>query len=148
MKTYKNSDLRAIFAEYNKKCFGGRIPKCRCIFEDMNDRLGNFRCSANAWTPVIRITTSPKQVGLDYWPEWFLRETVLHEMIHAYIDYVLDGPKKNLHGKEFHDIVKKIWKEHKVRTYVNPLSALHRNSINPFVKIGDFVNGLIFRYFL
>ena len=144
MESFDNKFLRTVFKEYNEKCFDGKIPNCRCVFADMANRLGNF----SQYSQTIRIAYFPTCIGLDHWDEWFLRETVLHEMVHAYIYCLMGGPKRNMHGKDFHDIVRKIRKDHHERTYVDPLAAIHRKSMNPFVRLMDLFSGLMFRYFL
>lgn len=139
---FDNAYLRDLFREFNESYFGGKIPKCKINFSDLPEPLGNFR------SEHIRISSSPVSVGVGEWEEWFLRETVLHEMVHAYIDLVMDGCKRNVHGKEFHSVVREIRRKYGAMTYVNPYSALHRKSLNPFVRFRDALVSLLFRYFL
>ena len=139
---YNNAYLRGLFKEFNEAYFEGKIPKCKIDFSDLTEPLGNYR------SEHMRIASSPVCVGAPEWEEWFLRETVLHEMIHAYIHLVGDGVKRNVHGKEFHTVVKEIRKKYGARTFVNPYSALHRRSLNPFVRLRDIMACLLLRYLL
>lgn len=143
-----NAMLRDIFAECNQKYFGGTIPRCDIRFMEKSTKLGEFYVSFNGWKPHIRINCDPSAVGLKVWPEWFLRETVLHEMVHAYITLVLKEHDSHPHGKIFHRVVRQLRKEHGVNTYVNPMAALHRKSWNPFTHLGDLIAGLLFRHLL
>jgi predicted SprT family Zn-dependent metalloprotease len=71
------SELQLLFAQLNNECFGGEIPTHRIAY---NGRFGNLAGRITYKPPLIEL--SPKH--FERHPE-ALRETLLHEMIHAWL---------------------------------------------------------------
>jgi predicted SprT family Zn-dependent metalloprotease len=71
------ADLQILFARYNNECFGGEIPAHRISY---NARFANLAGRITYKPPLIEL--SPKH--FENRPE-ALRETLLHEMIHAWL---------------------------------------------------------------
>jgi predicted SprT family Zn-dependent metalloprotease len=71
------SELQLIFAQLNNECFRGEIPTHRIAY---NGRFGNLAGRITYKPPLIEL--SPKH--FEKHPE-ALRETLLHEMIHAWL---------------------------------------------------------------
>jgi predicted SprT family Zn-dependent metalloprotease len=69
--------LQLIFAQLNYECFGGEIPTHRIAY---NARFSNVAGRITYKPPLIEL--SPKH--FEHHPE-ALRETLLHEMIHAWL---------------------------------------------------------------
>lgn len=71
------SELQLLFAQLNNECFGGEIPAHRIAY---NGRFANLAGRITYKPPLIEL--SPKH--FERHPE-ALRETLLHEMIHAWL---------------------------------------------------------------
>ncbi|HMD03598.1 MAG TPA: SprT-like domain-containing protein, partial [Candidatus Baltobacteraceae bacterium] len=71
------SDLQLLFAHLNNQHFGGEVPAHRIAY---NARFSNVAGRITYKPPLIEL--SPKHFELH--PE-ALRETLLHEMIHAWL---------------------------------------------------------------
>ena len=79
---FTTEDLRRLFIEYNERYFGGRLqtPRFRLIREFGGIYAGYRR--DNDGCPLITFCYA-KKVG---WTEDLFKETLLHEMIHQYLD--------------------------------------------------------------
>lgn len=84
------SELQLLFARLNNELFGGEIPAHRIAF---NARFGNLAGRITYKPPLIEL--SPKH--FERHPE-ALRETLLHEMIHAWLFSRGENPN---HGAAF-----------------------------------------------
>lgn len=71
------SELQLLFAQLNNECFGGEIPTHRIAY---NARFSNLAGRITYKPPLIEL--SPKH--FEKFPE-ALRDTLLHEMIHAWL---------------------------------------------------------------
>jgi predicted SprT family Zn-dependent metalloprotease len=71
------SELQLLFAQLNSECFGGEIPSHRIAY---NGRFSNLAGRITYKPPLIEL--SPRH--FEKHPE-ALRETLLHEMIHAWL---------------------------------------------------------------
>ncbi len=71
------SELQLLFAQYNNRWFGGEVPAHRIAY---NARFSNLAGRITYKPPLIEL--SPKH--FERHPE-ALRETLLHEMIHAWL---------------------------------------------------------------
>jgi predicted SprT family Zn-dependent metalloprotease len=71
------AELQLLFAMYNSEYFGGEIPAHRIAY---NGRFGNLAGRITYKPPLIELSTR----HFEQHPEK-LRETLLHEMIHAWL---------------------------------------------------------------
>jgi len=71
------AELQLLFAQYNNEFFGGEIPAHRIAF---NGRFGNLAGRITYKPPLIELSSR----HFEKHPE-ALRETLLHEMIHAWL---------------------------------------------------------------
>lgn len=90
-----------LFNEYNKKCFGGELP--RPMFNLVHDKktLGRFTCDfydGEIENPQIDISDSYE------YTEDKLRDVLVHEMIHYYLAYTQQDVYLS-HGKKFKSMV-------------------------------------------
>ena len=70
------SELQLLFAQLNNECFGGEIPAHRIAY---NARFSNLAGRITYQPPLIELSLKHFQKH----PQ-ALRETLLHEMIHAW----------------------------------------------------------------
>jgi predicted SprT family Zn-dependent metalloprotease len=78
------AELQLLFAQYNLMYFGGEIPSHRIAY---NARFANLAGRVTYKPPLIEL--SPKHLAGK--PEE-LRETLLHEMIHAWLHALGENP--------------------------------------------------------
>jgi predicted SprT family Zn-dependent metalloprotease len=71
------AELQLLFAQYNNEFFAGEIPAHRIAF---NGRFGNLAGRITYRPPLIELSSR----HFEQYPE-ALRETLLHEMIHAWL---------------------------------------------------------------
>jgi predicted SprT family Zn-dependent metalloprotease len=71
------AELQLLFAQYNNEFFGGEIPAHRIAF---NGRFGNLAGRITYKPPLIELSSR----HFEKHPE-ALRDTLLHEMIHAWL---------------------------------------------------------------
>jgi len=84
------SELQLLFARLNNEFFGGEIPAHRIAF---NARFGNLAGRITYKPPLIELSRK----HFERHPE-ALRETLLHEMIHAWL---FARGEKPSHGRAF-----------------------------------------------
>ena len=101
--------MRQKFDEFNQKYFGNRIPLPMLKVEPMRNKWGNYDPKVNynifnrklVWDKkssnrgVLTLTSAYKRDERD------VCTTLLHEMGHAYVSWVMGLWPKNLHGAEF-----------------------------------------------
>jgi predicted SprT family Zn-dependent metalloprotease len=84
------SELQLLFAQLNNEFFGGEIPAHRIAF---NARFGNLAGRITYKPPLIELSRKHFELHPDA-----LRETLLHEMIHAWLFALGQKPS---HGRAF-----------------------------------------------
>lgn len=96
------------YYEYNQLYFAGELPPCKFRFNAMSLYYGclgqyyGYEDMPEIWIDIM--TT--------YEPDWVIREAIIHEMIHCYIDKVLNVKEKTPHGPLFSKIRKDLNKKY------------------------------------
>ncbi|WP_370015672.1 SprT-like domain-containing protein [Muribaculum intestinale] len=95
--TLTKSELKRMHSEYNQMYFGGRLSMPDFKFINAKRPFGRFR--ADKKTSEIGISAYRKG-----WSEEFLKDTLIHEMIHQYVYECMSGCRYSLvqHGLQFH----------------------------------------------
>ena len=103
-------DIKALFKKYNKLYFDGVLPSCKChvfkgrgVFGRYNYfRKGNGKYEGSIWIAY----------NVD-WTEETLREVVVHEMIHHYVQ-TIEGRSGGLfgHNWRFHRQMRRLKKNY------------------------------------
>lgn len=110
--------LKEKYAEYNRMYFNGILPKCKFCFI-LPDSLGGYSYdkTSNGYQHRIGICKS-----VIYWDETILKEILIHEMIHLYVQHVhhvgWDGVLG--HGWRFRKQVRRLRKEYGLRIGIHP----------------------------
>lgn len=91
------SELKRMHSEYNQMYFGGRLSLSDFKYINAKRPFGRFR--ADKKTSEIGISTYRKG-----WSEEFLKDTLIHEMIHQYVYECMWGCRYSLihHGLQFY----------------------------------------------
>ena len=85
------------YYEYNQLYFAGELPPCKFRFNAMSLYYGclgqyyGYEDMPEIWIDIM--TT--------YEPDWVIREAIIHEMIHCYIDKVMNVKERTPHGPLF-----------------------------------------------
>lgn len=83
-----NAELARMYAEFNKKYFGNKLPKDMAVrFEYLHGKWGRTRIYANSRPLFIEI--SRELCG----SMCFAAMTLLHEMVHVKFPHLDHGPK-------------------------------------------------------
>ena len=96
------------YYEYNQLYFAGELPPCKFRFNAMSLYYGclgqyyGYEDMPEIWIDIM--TT--------YEPDWVIREAIIHEMIHCYIDKVMNVKEKTPHGPLFSKIRKYLNKKY------------------------------------
>lgn len=106
--------MRQKFDEFNQKYFGNRIPLPMLKVEPMRDKWGNYdpKVNYNVFNRKLMWDRKSSNRGVLSLTSAYKREekdvctTLLHEMGHAYVSWVLGLWPKDLHGAEFVNALK------------------------------------------
>lgn len=103
-------DIKALFKEYNKLYFDGVLPSCKChVFKGRGvfGRYNYFRKGNGKYEGSIWIAYNVN------WTEETLREVVVHEMIHHYVQ-TIEGRSGGLfgHNWRFHRQMRRLKKNY------------------------------------
>ena len=82
MEGLTKSDLKRMHSKYNKMYFGGKLSMATFKWGTSSLPYGSYNMSAN----VIQISVTAKR-----WSAAFLKDTLIHEMIHQYVYEYLGG---------------------------------------------------------
>lgn len=137
--------LRRKFDMLNKKYFDGRVRPVRMRVGHARTIMGSYRYSLNDEGPydeVITLSDAYKQTAKQY------ENTLLHEMIHAYLAQHNEATNEKSHGKTFMNWARRIneQKEHLVQ--VSEKSTLEltdrtklENELKRLCSEHDFLEG-------
>lgn len=120
IRRVKSSLLRKWFCEYNEQLFGLTLSTCNIYVKRSSDGLGMFLNSRGSHPATIYINAIPARASLEYWTEGMLREVLLHEMVHYYVEEVI-GRRMQLfcHGYKFRKVCHRLRKRYGVRVFVS-----------------------------
>lgn len=134
-------DIKVRFIEYNKKYFNGILPSCKYHIFKGNGFFGRYTYSINA-----KNRTKIGHIWIAYnvnWEEDDLREIIIHEMIHHYVQ-MIEGHKGGLfgHNWRFQRQCKRIKKEYGITIHTLYSHLYHigeKKPTNIFQKIRRFI---------
>lgn len=135
-----NEDIKIRFDEYNKKYFGGVLPKCKC--HSRRDKRSSF--GTYTYTRKNGKIEGHIWIARDVdWSEEDLREVIVHEMIHHYVR-TIEGHKGGLfgHNWRFRRQCRRIKREYGINIHVHSTHIYHigeKRPTNLFQKIRRFV---------
>ena len=123
--------LQRKFHEYNELYFNRELGECRFEFEParMHGAWGYYaslsyvRRHFNTHVPIIQL-----DILLTYGDDCWIRDVLLHEMIHMYLDTVLHRREKRMHGKIFQ----------RVRRFLNKTYHLEIDQWEPSQQTLDY----------
>lgn len=123
--------LQRKFHEYNELYFNGDMGECRFRFDSLylHGAWGIYTSKAgtkyhfNTPYPIISL-----DILLTYYDDCWIREVILHEMIHMYLDTVLHRREKRMHGKIFQ----------RVRRFLNKTYHLEIDQWEPSQQTLDY----------
>lgn len=122
--------LQRKFHEYNELYFNRELGECRFKSEPpyintwgryIGIKGAKYRFNINY--PIISLN-----IRLTYYDDCWIRDTILHEMIHMYVDTVLHLREKRMHGKFFQ----------RVRRFLNKTYHLEIDQWEPSQQTLDY----------
>ena len=120
----KKADLERRFKEYNEMYFDGVLPDCR------------LRITKNGFCPAWYIVLAKKPhiyiSNRYYWTDNDLKLTLIHEMVHYYIDRILKKWTFSTHGYTFNHECSKLRDKYglRVKLYELPFKP-HKGKKEP-----------------
>ena len=127
------------FKEYNELYFNGILPSCKCHIFKSNNFFGRYTYSQTKKSNVGHIWIA---YNVD-WHEDDLREIIIHEMIHHYVQ-MIEGHKGGLlgHNWRFKRQCKRMKKEYGIAIHILYPHLYHigqKKPTNLFQKIRRFL---------
>lgn len=108
-------DLQRMHSEYNRMYFGGRLSMPEFYFIRSKRPYGRYMAGKNA---KIGLSAFRKD-----WTEDFLKDVLIHEMIHQYVYERLCGSRYSLvqHGLQFHFVRWKLKRNYGLKISGGPI---------------------------
>lgn len=132
-------DIKTRFDEYNKKYFNGVLPSCKYHIFKSSSFFGRYTYSVNRKINVGHIWIA---YNAD-WHEEDLREVIIHEMIHHYVQ-MIEGHKGGLfgHNWRFQRQSKRLKEEYGIIIHIKYPHLYHigeKKPTNFFQKIRRYI---------
>lgn len=111
-------DVKIRFDEYNKLYFGGCLSPCKChVIRDKESHVGFYK-------PSVKNGKVMGNIWITYYVDWAeeeLREVIVHEMIHHYVQ-TIEGHKGGLlgHNWRFRRQCRRLKKEYGLTILISP----------------------------
>ena len=117
--------LHRKFCEYNLLYFEGKLPDCEVKINEIQrfGVWGWYYTNGNS-DPIIEIDTL-----LTYDHDYQIRNVLIHEMIHLYIDKVLCKEEKPVHGYVFRRVRKELNETYHLYIDQNPHVSVYAYNI-------------------
>ena len=132
IKNLRHPRLRKLYCDYNERFFDNTLPTCNFCVCNEKYYLGMWIPARGDRLATICLCKRPVCVNREYWDEQMLREVLLHEMVHFYVEDVIGRRLAPFwHGYKYRKVCRMLRKKHGVRVY---LSAYRYKAVPPSLR--------------
>ena len=112
--------LRNWFCDYNERYFDSVLPTCDFSVVKSCGYLGLFQSAKGSRQAEICFPSRPVWTGRDEWSEQMLREILIHEMVHYYVEEIIGRHLMMFaHGYKYRKVCRRLRKRHGVHVHIS-----------------------------